>query len=87
MQSNQSPPIGRLRKGATLAISCLAAALLSIDLTALHLAIPTLIDDLDPSAAQILWIADIYGFALAGLLITMGSLGDRIGRKKLLLIG
>ncbi|TDC86375.1 MFS transporter [Actinomadura sp. 7K507] len=79
--------MGRLRKGATLAICCLAAVLLSIDLTALHLAIPVLIEDMDPSATQILWIADIYGFALAGLLITMGSLGDRIGRKKLLLIG
>ncbi|WP_433335389.1 MFS transporter [Spirillospora sp. CA-294931] len=83
----EPPPIGRVRKNATLAISCLAAALLSIDLTALHLAIPKLIEDLGPSATQILWIADIYGFALAGLLITMGSVGDRIGRKRLLLIG
>jgi MFS transporter, DHA2 family, multidrug resistance protein len=75
------------RKWATLAIGCLAAAVLAIDLTALHLAIPGLIKDLDPSSTQILWIADAYGFALAGLLVTMGSLGDRIGRKRLLLIG
>jgi MFS transporter, DHA2 family, multidrug resistance protein len=80
-------PISTARKWATLAIGCLAAMVLSIDLTALHLAIPGLIRDLDPSATQILWIADVYGFALAGLLITMGSLGDRIGRRRLLLIG
>ncbi|WP_019330875.1 MFS transporter, partial [Streptomyces sp. TOR3209] len=70
-----------------LAIACAAVVLLTVDLTVLHLAIPKLIGDLDPSATQILWIADIYGFVLAGLLITMGSIGDRIGRKKLLLIG
>lgn len=84
---NSSAPIGTVRKWATLAICCLAALVLSIDLTALHLAIPNLIDDLDPSGTQILWIADMYGFALAGLLVTMGGIGDRIGRKKLLLIG
>src|SRR6185312_15246441 len=79
-----SAPIGTARKWATLAISCLAVLVLSIDLTALHLAIPNLIDDLSPSGTQILWIADVYGFALAGLLVTMGGIGDRIGRKKLL---
>ncbi|WP_344833679.1 MFS transporter [Actinocorallia longicatena] len=75
------------RKWSTLAICCLAYTVLSIDLTALHLAIPQLVADLNPSATQILWIADGYGFALAALLITMGWLGDRIGRKKLLLTG
>jgi EmrB/QacA subfamily drug resistance transporter len=59
----------------------------NIDLTALNLAVPHLIRDLDPSATQILWIADVYAFALAGLLITMGGIGDRIGHKRLLLIG
>jgi MFS transporter, DHA2 family, multidrug resistance protein len=81
------PAISTARKWATLAIGCLAAMVLAVDLTALHLAIPGLIRDLDPSATQILWIADAYGFALAGLLITMGYLGDRIGRRRLLLIG
>jgi DHA2 family multidrug resistance protein-like MFS transporter len=84
---NATAPIGTARKWATLAISCLAVLVLSIDMTALHLAIPNLIDDLSPSGTQILWIADVYGFALAGLLVTMGGIGDRIGRKKLLLIG
>ncbi|MEO5876010.1 MAG: MFS transporter [Streptosporangiaceae bacterium] len=79
--------ISNARKWGTVAVGSLTALVLSIDLTALNLAIPNLIEDLEPSATQILWISDIYGFVLAGLLITMGCLGDRIGRKKLLLIG
>lgn len=75
------------RKWGTFAICLLAALVPNIDLTALNQAIPHLSADLDPSATQILWIADAYGFTLAGLLITMGGIGDRIGHKKLLLIG
>jgi DHA2 family multidrug resistance protein-like MFS transporter len=58
-----------------------------MDLTVLHLAVPQLSADLKPSSAQLLWIIDIYGFLVAGSLITMGTLGDRIGRRRLLLIG
>ncbi len=58
-----------------------------MDLTVLHLAVPSLSADLGPSSAQLLWIIDIYGFMVAGFLVTMGTLGDRIGRRKLLLIG
>jgi len=72
---------------ACLALACLATLLLSLDLTVLHLALPRMVAELGASSTQLLWIADIYGFALAGLLITMGNLGDRIGRKRLLLIG
>ncbi|MFD9489206.1 MFS transporter [Streptomyces sp. NPDC059991] len=61
--------------------------LVSMDVSVLYFAIPSITRELDPSATQQLWIFDIYAFALAGLLITMGSLGDRIGRRKLLLIG
>lgn len=67
-----------------LALPCL---LYSMDLTVLILAIPHLSADLAPSSAQMLWIVDIYGFLVAGSLITMGTLGDRIGRRKLLMIG
>ncbi|MGO1055493.1 MFS transporter [Crossiella sp. CA198] len=77
----------KARKWAVLAVTCLAMMLLAIDLTVLHLAIPALTVDLQPSAVQLLWIANAYTFALAGLLITMGNLGDRIGRRRLLLIG
>jgi DHA2 family multidrug resistance protein-like MFS transporter len=58
-----------------------------MDLTVLNLAVPRLSADLRPSSVQLLWIVDIYGFLLAGSLITMGTLGDRIGRRRLLLIG
>jgi len=61
--------------------------LYSMDLTVLYLAVPSLTQDLQPSSSQLLWITDIYGFLIAGLLITMGTLGDRIGRRRLLLIG
>ena len=69
---------------AVLALPCL---LYSMDLTVLNLAVPHLSADLKPSSAQLLWIVDIYGFMIAGSLITMGILGDRIGRRRLLLIG
>src|SRR5688500_17947254 len=58
-----------------------------MDLTVLHLAVPSLSEALKPTSTQLLWIIDIYGFMVAGFLITMGTLGDRIGRRKLLLIG
>src|SRR5215207_6038181 len=58
-----------------------------IGLTVLHLAVPKLTADLQPSSTELLWIIDIYGFLVAGCLITMGTLGDRIGRRRLLLAG
>jgi MFS transporter, DHA2 family, multidrug resistance protein len=58
-----------------------------MDLSVLNLAVPALSAELKPSAAQLLWIVDIYGFLVAGSLITMGTLGDRIGRRRLLMIG
>src|SRR6266498_3859783 len=70
-----------------LAVIALPCLLYSMDLTVLNLAVPSLSADLRPSSTQLLWIIDIYGFVLAGSLITMGTLGDRIGRRRLLLIG
>jgi DHA2 family multidrug resistance protein-like MFS transporter len=69
---------------AVLALPCLVYAM---DLTVLNLALPKLSEDLQPSSAQLLWIVDIYGFLVAGLLVTMGTLGDHIGRRRLLLAG
>ena len=80
-------PISSSRKWGTLVIACLVAMIPNLDMTALNLAIPNLSHALHPSATQILWIADAYGFALAALLVTMGGIGDRIGHKRLLLIG
>ncbi|WP_067278982.1 MFS transporter [Streptomyces jeddahensis] len=70
-----------------LAVLALPTILIALDMSVLHLAVPHLSADLDPSSTQLLWIVDIYGFLIAGLLITMGTLGDRIGRRRLLLIG
>ncbi len=70
-----------------LAVIALPCLLYSMDLTVLNLAVPHLSADLKPTGAQLLWIVDIYGFMIAGSLITMGTLGDRIGRRKLLLMG
>ncbi|MGP3774428.1 MFS transporter [Streptomyces sp. SDT5-1] len=61
--------------------------LVSMDVSVLYFAIPEISQKLHTTATQQLWIFDIYGFVLAGLLLTMGSLGDRIGRRRLLLIG
>lgn len=82
-----TPPQAGPREWAALGVLILAVTLLAIDATVLYLAVPALTADLAPSATQILWIGDIYSFALAGLLVTMGNLADRIGRKRLLIIG
>ena len=71
-----------------LGIIALPCILYAMDLTVLNLAVPSLSADLKPTAAQLLWIVDIYGFLSGkGSLLIMGALGDRIGRRKLLLIG
>ncbi|MFC9424980.1 MFS transporter [Streptomyces sp. NPDC056987] len=70
-----------------LTVLVLAVLLVAVDATVLGLATPFLSEDLKPSGTQLLWIGDIYSFVIAGLLVSMGSLGDRIGRKKLLLTG
>jgi DHA2 family multidrug resistance protein-like MFS transporter len=82
----EAPRAGR-REWIGLAVLALACLLYVMDLTVLHLAVPSISEDLKPSSAQLLWIIDIYGFMVAGFLVTMGTLGDRIGRRKLLLIG
>ncbi|MFI7515113.1 MFS transporter [Micromonospora echinofusca] len=76
-----------VRQWAALAALTLAVTLLAVDGTVLALAVPALVAELQPTATQLLWIGDAYSFALAGLLISMGTLADRIGRRRLLLIG
>jgi DHA2 family multidrug resistance protein-like MFS transporter len=70
-----------------LAVLALPTLLLSLDVSVLYLALPRLSVDLHTNSTQQLWILDIYSFMLAGFLVTMGTLGDRIGRRRLLLIG
>jgi DHA2 family multidrug resistance protein-like MFS transporter len=83
----QAPRRAGRREWLGLGVLALACLLYVMDLTVLHLAVPALSADLRPSSAELLWIIDIYGFMVAGFLITMGTLGDRIGRRRLLLAG
>ncbi|MDP4504868.1 MFS transporter [Nonomuraea turcica] len=83
---NTSTLAGR-REWTGLAILASVALLLSIDVSVLYLALPHLSADLGATASQQLWIMDVYSFFLAGFLVTMGTLGDRIGRRRLLVIG
>ncbi|MGW7419386.1 MFS transporter [Streptomyces sp. NPDC054813] len=72
---------------AALTVLVLAVLLVAVDATVLGLATPYISEDLQPSGTQLLWIGDVYSFVIAGLLVSMGSLGDRIGRKRILLGG
>lgn len=67
-------------------VLCLAVFMVAVDGTVVSVAVPSITEQLRPDYNQVLWIGDIYSFVLAGLLITMGNVGDRIGRKRLLLI-
>ncbi|SCL73380.1 MFS transporter, DHA2 family, multidrug resistance protein [Micromonospora peucetia] len=90
IQGDRDPVNGSLsprRRWAALSVLVLAILLLAIDGTVLYLAVPSLTEALAPTATQVLWIGDIYSLALAGLLVTMGNLADRVGRKKILLYG
>ncbi|MFE1173635.1 MFS transporter [Streptomyces sp. NPDC058773] len=82
-----SPPSAGRREWTALAVLLLPCLLVSMDVSVLYFAVPFLTAELEPSSVQQLWILDVYGFVLAGLLITMGALGDRIGRRRLLLSG
>ncbi|MFE6764405.1 MFS transporter [Streptomyces sp. NPDC057689] len=90
-QSENAPTGPEARAGRkewiALGVLLLPVLLVSMDLTVLYFAIPSISEELRPSGSQQLWMIDIYGFVLAGVLLTMGALGDRIGRRRLLLIG
>lgn len=81
------PAKAGVREWLGLALLALPTMLLGLDLTFLPLTLPALAIDLQPTSTQALWIIDASGFMLGGFLITMGTLGDRIGRRKLLMIG
>ncbi|MFN8124899.1 MAG: MFS transporter [Candidatus Nanopelagicales bacterium] len=87
MSAAPQPPASDPKRWWALAAMCLAIFLVAVDGTVLSLATPSIVRDLQPTATQVLWIGDIYSFVLAGLLITMGNLGDRWGRKRMLLVG
>ncbi|HEY1155034.1 MAG TPA: MFS transporter, partial [Arthrobacter sp.] len=77
----------RVRDWLALALLMFPVLLVAVDNTALTFALPAITRALEPSGVQLLWIVDTYPLVLAGLLVPMGSLGDRIGRRRLLTIG
>ncbi|MBM6578929.1 MFS transporter [Microvirga sp. BT689] len=83
----EDQPLAGRREWIGLCVLSTACLIYSMDLSVLFLAMPAIVADLDPSASELLWINDIYGFMVAGFLVTMGTLGDRIGRRRVLLIG
>ena len=94
MSEDVTPSIAELHAGKAdakawfgLAVLGLPTLLVAIDMTVLHLAVPAITASIAPSPVEMLWIVDIYGFMIAGLLVTMGTLGDRLGRRRLLMVG
>ncbi|MGW0433781.1 MFS transporter [Micromonospora sp. NPDC003197] len=86
MSGATQPRAGR-REWIGLVVLLLPLLLVSMDVSVLYFAVPFISRELTPTSTEQLWIFDIYGFVLAGLLLTMGAIGDRIGRRRLLLIG
>ncbi|ONK15347.1 MFS transporter [Streptomyces sp. MP131-18] len=70
-----------------LVVLCASLLLVAVDATVLHVAVPAVSEDLRPSGVELLWIVDVYPLACAALLILFGTLGDRVGRRRVLLIG
>ncbi|MGI5186156.1 MFS transporter [Dactylosporangium sp. CA-152071] len=87
MTTPDAPPKATGRQWLGLVVLCLPTMLATVDINITILALPRIAEDLGASSTEQLWIADVYGFFIAGFLITMGNLGDRIGRRKVLLGG
>lgn len=90
MQRTGSPLVSIIRdrsKGAALLVIMLPVLLVTIDNTILNFALPRITSALNPSAAEQLWMIDAYSLVLAGLLVTMGSSGDRFGHRRMLCLG
>lgn len=83
----RTPRRATARTWAGLVVLLIPALLVSMDISVLFVAAPAIAEALEPGATQWLWMMDVYGFVLAGLLVTMGGLGDRVGRRRLLLTG
>ncbi|MFF3863703.1 MFS transporter [Streptomyces sp. NPDC002209] len=78
---------GGTNRWLVLAVLCVSLVLVALDATILHVAVPSVTEDLRPGAVELLWIVDAYPLVCAALLILFGTLGDRVGRRRILLIG
>ncbi|MEV5707551.1 MFS transporter [Actinoallomurus sp. NPDC052274] len=84
---SDSAAIAHRRRWMILAVACTSLLLCGIDLTVLHVSVPEMTRHVHPSGVQLLWIVDVYSLTVAALLVTCGTLGDRVGRRRLLLGG
>src|SRR5262245_34358815 len=80
-------PVTGGRRWWVLAVLCLSLVIVGIDSSILNVALPTLVREVGASTSQLQWIVDSYIVVFAGLLLVMGSVGDRFGRKGVLSIG
>ncbi|MFF8832749.1 MFS transporter [Streptomyces sp. NPDC015131] len=80
-------PGGGANRWVVLVVLCVSLLLVALDATVLHVAVPAVTEDLRPSATSLLWIVDAYPLVCASLLILFGTLGDRVGRRRVLLAG
>ncbi|MGV9314857.1 MFS transporter [Streptomyces sp. NPDC003691] len=78
---------GGTNRWVVLLVLCVSLLLVAVDATVLHVAVPAVTEDLRPTGVQLLWIVDAYPLVCAALLILFGTLGDRVGRRRVLLIG
>ena len=79
---HQAPPVASAaRRWAAALLLSASLLVITMDMTILNIALPDMAAELRPTANQQLWIVDVYGFLIAGFLITMGTLGDRVGRR------
>lgn len=75
------------RRSLVLIALCLAAFIISLDVTIVNVALPTLVRELGATSTQLQWVVDAYSLVFAALILAAGSLSDRFGRKGTLLIG
>ncbi|MEW5628880.1 MFS transporter [Streptomyces hydrogenans] len=86
-RSGRNAAGGDANRWAVLVVLCVSLLLVALDATILHVAVPSLTENLRPGATELLWIVDAYPLVCASLLILFGTLGDRIGRRRVLLLG
>lgn len=77
----------RQRRWVTLGVLCVSLLIVNLDATILNVALPTIVRDLHASSSDLQWIVDAYAVVFAGLLLVLGSLGDRVGRKRVFIAG
>jgi len=83
----RSVTMSRGHRWAALVVLCSSVLIANVDITILNVALPTLVRKLHATSSELQWIVDAYAMAFAGLLLVGGSLADRLGRKRFLLIG